>query len=118
MKCIDCHSLRSPTLSESRYMQEIKPAKFFCFSSKKSAWLQQDWKRFSVTTRALPSSPFLAAVPLAASPDIAVLLQTSAILLFAYWIANFVVPRMVYKDLQFDKTDENKSPNDKNFPED
>ncbi|KAL2523709.1 Uncharacterized protein Adt_08763 [Abeliophyllum distichum] len=120
MKCINCHSSLSPTLSERRYTQ-IKTDNFLRFSSVKSAWLQKGGNGFSpvsVRTMALPSYPFLAAASPAASPDLAVLLRTSALLLFAYWIANFVVPQIVYKDLQFDKTDENNSPNDKNLPED
>ncbi|KAL2472955.1 uncharacterized protein Fot_48691 [Forsythia ovata] len=121
MKCINCHSPLSLTPFEGRYMQQIKTDKFFLFSSAKSAWLQKSWNGFSpvsVRTMALPASPFLAAVSPAASPDLAVLLRTSALLLFAYWIANFVVPQIVYKDLQLDKTNENNSPNDKNPPED
>lgn len=35
----------------------------------------------------------------------------SAGLLFVYWIANFVVPEFILKDLQSDNTNEDQKPN-------
>ncbi|XAR56703.1 hypothetical protein NMG60_11037281 [Bertholletia excelsa] len=38
--------------------------------------------------------------------DLSVLLQTGGVMLFAYWITNFVVPRFISKDLQSNQTSE------------
>ncbi|GAB4849615.1 hypothetical protein Ancab_004409 [Ancistrocladus abbreviatus] len=45
------------------------------------------------------------------SPDISVLLLTSAVLIFMYWLANFVVPAIVSKSFEQDETtDKQKAP--------
>ncbi|KAJ4725117.1 Glutathione transport system permease gsiD [Melia azedarach] len=53
----------------------------------------------------------------AKSGDITVFLQTSAVLFFVYWIANFVVPDLISKYFEFDKINEDQNqkrkPNDK-----
>ncbi|GMH24992.1 hypothetical protein Nepgr_026835 [Nepenthes gracilis] len=40
-------------------------------------------------------------------PDISVIIQTSAVMLFFYWMANFVVPQIVSKNFQQDQTSGN-----------
>lgn len=59
-------------------------------------------------TKALTSSLVLGVESTAAaySGDLQVLLRTTTGLFFVYWIANFVVPELIMKDLQSDKTDE------------
>ncbi|KAL8127323.1 hypothetical protein AgCh_014296 [Apium graveolens] len=58
-------------------------------------------------TNALTSSLVLGVESVAAySGDLKVLLRTTTGLLFVYWIANFVVPELIMKDLQSDNTEE------------
>ncbi|KAL0443358.1 UNVERIFIED_CONTAM: hypothetical protein Slati_2058500 [Sesamum latifolium] len=96
MKCVNSQSLLSPLLSHHKYQHQ--------FWKSKPSSLQSNPNGFSpvsLRTRALPPSPiFLAATSPAAAGKLSVLLQTSAVCLFAYFIANFVVPELILKDLQ------------------
>ncbi|XP_043692440.1 uncharacterized protein LOC122642890 [Telopea speciosissima] len=68
-----------------------------------------------MNTRALTVSSLAQGVssPPAASGDVSVLLQMSAVLLMAYWITNFVVPDIISEALQFDKPSKDQIPEDK-----
>ncbi|KAF8026242.1 hypothetical protein BT93_F2904 [Corymbia citriodora subsp. variegata] len=57
------------------------------------------------------SSALTAAAP-AKAGDIWVFLQTGALLLFAYWTANFVVPDLIFKYLGLDKINEGENSED------
>nr|XP_027061460.1 uncharacterized protein LOC113688055 [Coffea arabica]XP_027061526.1 uncharacterized protein LOC113688079 [Coffea arabica] len=62
---------------------------------------------FWFPTRVTSAPLFLAATsPPPNSGDFSVLFQTSAVMLLMYWIANFVVPWWVLKDLEVDKTND------------
>ncbi|TMX04463.1 hypothetical protein EJD97_008878 [Solanum chilense] len=50
-----------------------------------------------------------------ASGDLSVLLQTGAVMLFIYWIANFVVPEFIMKDLQDESTTNNNKTDEKDI---
>ncbi|KAG8386112.1 hypothetical protein BUALT_Bualt03G0115100 [Buddleja alternifolia] len=105
MKCINYHSLSSPLI-----LSKIKYKYPFWLPNKPSSKLQENSNVFSLVslrTRALHSHIFLAATSPPTAGKLSVLLQTSAVCLFAYWIANFVVPEMILKDLQAKKIDEN-----------
>ncbi|KAI3456913.1 hypothetical protein Pfo_013576, partial [Paulownia fortunei] len=102
MRCINCRSLPSPFLSEHNYKHQI-------WLANKPSILQVNRIGFSLVlslrTRALPSPIFFAATS-PVTGKLSVLLQTSAVCLFAYWVANFVVPNIILKDLQSNKTNE------------
>ncbi|KAI3820518.1 hypothetical protein L1987_08066 [Smallanthus sonchifolius] len=46
----------------------------------------------------------------AAAGDISVLIPTSVAFIFLYWIANFVVPGIIMKDLQSDEANKDQKP--------
>ncbi|KAI3686216.1 hypothetical protein L1987_79890 [Smallanthus sonchifolius] len=48
--------------------------------------------------------------PAAAAGDISVLIPTSVAFIFLYWIANFVVPGIIMKDLESDDANKDKKP--------
>ncbi|KAI3673814.1 hypothetical protein L6452_39944 [Arctium lappa] len=50
--------------------------------------------------------------PPAATGDLSVLIPTSAGFLFLYWIANFVVPRIIMKDLESEDANKDQEPNE------
>lgn len=66
-------------------------------------------KNSSIKTKAIPIANSLL-LGVIKKPDITVFLGTSAVLLFMFWISNFVVPEMVLKDLQSDQTSEDQKP--------
>ncbi|XP_011095412.1 uncharacterized protein LOC105174880 [Sesamum indicum] len=96
MKCINSQSQLSPLPSHHKYKHQ------FCESKPSSMRLNPNGFSFvSLRTRSLPPSPiFLAATSPAAAGNLSVLLQTSAVCLFAYFVANFVVPELILKDLR------------------
>ncbi|KAK1407019.1 hypothetical protein QVD17_38629 [Tagetes erecta] len=51
----------------------------------------------------------------ATAGDISVLIPTSVLFFFLYWIANFVVPKMIMKDLETDDANQDQNANDQNF---
>ncbi|XP_052178858.1 uncharacterized protein LOC127792416 [Diospyros lotus] len=113
MRCIhQCYSPFFPSLSRSKFRQQPNAARL----------LHPDTPLARRRTRRKPMAVSSTALVLAAaaspakSGDISVLLQTSAVLLFAYGIANFVVPEIISRDLQFDQTskdDDSPSENDR-----
>ncbi|KAL8215726.1 hypothetical protein R6Q57_022563 [Mikania cordata] len=48
----------------------------------------------------------LAVSPPATTGDISVLIPTSVAFIFLYWIANFVIPEIIMKDLQSEDANE------------
>ncbi|KAF3614196.1 putative rab3 GTPase-activating protein catalytic subunit-like, partial [Capsicum annuum] len=65
--------------------------------------------------RSMLIAPLRAINSPAASGDLSVLLQTGAVMLFMYWIANFVVPQFILKDLQDDSTTNNNKTDEKDL---
>ncbi|KAJ4981880.1 hypothetical protein NE237_032717 [Protea cynaroides] len=95
-----------PLLTYFRHKQS-SPTKLLWIPSDEAAKLLQGPNFFrslnNVKTRAFtPSSPVLGVSSPPASFDVSVLLQSSVILFTAFWIANFVVPDIVSKNLQPD----------------
>ncbi|XP_019226228.1 PREDICTED: uncharacterized protein LOC109207709 [Nicotiana attenuata] len=137
MKCISLHSPILPKHSSSKFKcqhRKSKPAahclveqqpqyynaKLSCFpNNQHTGFLKGQKRRLLIAPlRAVDipissSSFFIAA---ANSPrDLSVLLQTSAVMLFMYWIANFVVPGIILKDLQDDSTTRDKKTDGKDL---
>ncbi|KAK3025566.1 hypothetical protein RJ639_041044 [Escallonia herrerae] len=119
MKCLHCHRPLTPLFSRLNYKQKMKGVGLLWLSTTEPAALLQRRNISSPApgrTKAITSSLVLGASPTAATGDLSVLLQTSALLLFAYWIANFVVPDIIAKDLQLDKSGEEQKPVDEDAP--
>ncbi|KAK4341864.1 hypothetical protein RND71_037680 [Anisodus tanguticus] len=103
MNCINFHS---------SILLKLQSSKFTCHhhKSKPICLLEQQHYNAKLATgfvkekRTMLISPIRAVNSTAASGDLSVLLQTGAVMLFMYWIANFVVPGIVLKDLQEDST--------------
>ncbi|KAK9269467.1 hypothetical protein L1049_001242 [Liquidambar formosana] len=126
MGCINCHSPFLPLLSQNKHkqpqqQQQLKTSKLLWLSSNEPNRLLQRQNISSLVplrTKAVPTSLVLGVTSPAKSGDISVFLQTSAVLLFMYWIANFVVPDIILKYFQLDKTSEEEKPNDNSPLED
>ncbi|PIN15531.1 hypothetical protein CDL12_11828 [Handroanthus impetiginosus] len=99
MKCINSHTLPSPLFSQHlKHNHQISPAN-------RPSIVQIDRNGFfsvSLRTKALHAFTVLA-TSFPSTGKLSVLLQTSAVCLFAYWVVNFVVPGMILKDLQSNK---------------
>ncbi|KAK4439781.1 hypothetical protein Salat_0313000 [Sesamum alatum] len=100
MKCINSRSLLSPLLSDHKYKHQLSANR----KPSSAQWNRNGFSSVSLRTRALPSPIFLAASSPAAAGKLSVLLQTSAVCLFAYFVANFVVPELILKDLKSKET--------------
>ncbi|KAH6822807.1 hypothetical protein C2S53_017103 [Perilla frutescens var. hirtella] len=106
MNCINSPSLSSPPSSiyvhRHTHKHQIWPA-----NKPLSLQLNGNGNDFSLSTpRALPSLIILATTAPPAG-KLSVLLQTGAVCLVAYWVANFVVPGIILKDLQSKHTNQN-----------
>ncbi|WOG99752.1 hypothetical protein DCAR_0519107 [Daucus carota subsp. sativus] len=111
MTCIASQLPLSTVISHIKQTHQMK--KTFIFHNALQFELRQHHTVSPLRTKALASSLLLGvAVESSSSPaaaysgDLQVLLRTTTGLLFVYWIANFVVPELIMKDLQSDKTDE------------
>ncbi|KAL3364664.1 hypothetical protein AABB24_013444 [Solanum stoloniferum] len=112
MKCII--NLHSPILlkfSTNKFTYQYHKSKPICILE------QQHYNTklasgFVKGKRPLLIAPLKAVNSPAASGDLSVLLQTGAVMLFMYWIANFVVPEFIMKDLQQDDTTTNNNKTD------
>ncbi|CAL9063473.1 unnamed protein product [Musa banksii] len=60
----------------------------------------------SPTQQALSNSLHAAATSPAAAGDLSVLVPISALLLFIYWVTNFIVPGMITKELQSETSEQ------------
>ncbi|XP_010556031.1 PREDICTED: uncharacterized protein LOC104825405 [Tarenaya hassleriana] len=108
MWCVQYHSpclvgLSAPTEKNHRHGRN----QVFLPSSSSVAELQ--WRRTSsLATVGLKAS----VVPPSESGDITGFLQISGGMILLYWIANFVVPDLIYKSLQVDEADEEQDSTD------
>ncbi|KAK4355234.1 hypothetical protein RND71_024205 [Anisodus tanguticus] len=115
MKCISLHSpIFLDQFSSSKFIYQHHKSNPICL-------LEQQHYNAKLATgfvkgkRSLLIAPLRAVNSPAASGDLSVLLQTGAVMLFMYWIANFVVPGIVLKDLQEDSTTNNKKADEKDL---
>ncbi|XP_060188521.1 uncharacterized protein LOC132617525 [Lycium barbarum] len=105
MKCICLHSPILLKLPSTKFICQYHKSKPICLLEQ-----QQHYKAKLATCFIIKGKRTLLIAPLkainspAASGDLSVLVQTGAVMLFMYWIANFVVPGIVLKDLQDDST--------------
>lgn len=119
MNCINCCPPSIPSMvthGEAKPKQYFNSVESFRPSSiSKASWLLRWQNRGygSFTPRATPASLFLAATSPPNSGDFSVIFQTSAVMLFMYWIANFVVPEFVMKDLQVDEANKDAKEEDR-----
>ncbi|KAA8523660.1 hypothetical protein F0562_010083 [Nyssa sinensis] len=104
MRCIHSHSSFLPLLSQLKHKQQLERVNLLWLTHNDPARPLHRQRIPSVaplsTTKAISTSLILGVTSPAESGDITVLLQTSAVLLFVYWIANFVVPEIISKELQ------------------
>ncbi|KAK6153845.1 hypothetical protein DH2020_013484 [Rehmannia glutinosa] len=95
MRCINCESLHYPLFSEQHNdkHQNWPANKLPCMvKANRNSYRSL----VSLRTRAAPAL----AAALQPAGKLSVLLQTSAVCLFAYWVANFVMPEIILKDLR------------------
>ncbi|KZV07152.1 hypothetical protein F511_45368 [Dorcoceras hygrometricum] len=84
------------------------------FPAKRRVGIQENrtvFSSFEIMHRAALSPVYITASSSATNGNLSGLLQASAVLLFAYWIANFVVPGFIMEDYR-----KNKSENDQDDP--
>nr|XP_009795292.1 PREDICTED: uncharacterized protein LOC104242020 isoform X1 [Nicotiana sylvestris] len=140
MKCLSLNSPILPKHSSSKYKcqhRKSKPAAhclleqqphyynaiLSCFPNNQHTGFLKGQKRRlliaplrAVEDISMSSSSSYFFIAAANSPrDLSVLLQTSAVMLFMYWIANFVVPGIILKDLQDDSTTRDKKTDEKDL---
>ncbi|XP_059645770.1 uncharacterized protein LOC132287541 [Cornus florida] len=110
MWCLHSQSSILPLVLQLKHRQLLETPKLFRLTSYEPTTplrRQNIPTTIHVSTKAISTSIVLGVTaPAESGGDITVLLQTSAVFLFVYWIANFVVPDIISKDLQFDKTSE------------
>ncbi|XP_055824067.1 uncharacterized protein LOC129892513 [Solanum dulcamara] len=111
MKCISLHSPILLKFSTNKFKCQYHKSKPICL-------LDQHYNAKFATgfvkgKRNLLIAPLKAVNSPAASGDLSVLLQTGALMLFMYWITNFVVPKFILKDLQDDSTNNNNKTDEK-----
>ncbi|XP_057486418.1 uncharacterized protein LOC130772544 [Actinidia eriantha] len=108
MRCLHCHSPFSPSFSHPKFIQPPNTSLLQLTRTHPTKCLYKK----NTSLKAIHSSALVLAT--AKPGDVSVLLQTSTVLLFVYWIANFVVPDILMKDLQSDQTSKDRKPNDDN----
>ncbi|KAI8006082.1 hypothetical protein LOK49_LG07G03395 [Camellia lanceoleosa] len=107
------HSPIYPILSHPKYTQQLKhTAKLLWLTSNQPTSHLYKYQNTSLKTKAVTNSLALGVSSVAKPADISILLQTSAVLLFVYWIANFIVPDIILKDLQSNQASKEQKPND------
>lgn len=115
MKCIiNLHSPILLKISTNKFTFQYHKSKPICL-------LEQQHYDTNLATgfvkrkRNLLIPPLKAVNSPATSGDLSVLLQTGAVMLFIYWIANFVVPEFIMKDLQDESTNNNNKTDEKDI---
>ncbi|KAK8706027.1 hypothetical protein V6N13_049608 [Hibiscus sabdariffa] len=113
MSCLHCHSPFLP-LNSQLNKQKLKPKQqLLLFSSEPAPNLVLLKQNVHMRTNATSTPLFIAAkIPPSQSGDIAVFLQTSALLLVVYFLANFVAPYFISKYFEFDKVGEDRKTNE------
>ncbi|KAJ7963782.1 Glutathione transport system permease gsiD [Quillaja saponaria] len=110
MKCIQLNSPLLPLHSQLKHQQQLRHAKQLWPTTNKPTrtiqLIQHSASLSPLQTKALPHSILFAATSPPKTGDISVFIQTSGLLLFVYWIANFVVPDLISKYYGFDKVSE------------
>ncbi|KAL6314015.1 hypothetical protein AAG906_011749 [Vitis piasezkii] len=124
MRCIYCQSLRLPSLPHLKYKHQLRTPRQLWLSSFQPTNLirsQHVSRPFPLATRpittvslALGFNSGLGFDSPANTGDLSVLIQTSALLFFAYWLANFVVPDIISRHLGLDKRGESEEPDGNN----
>ncbi|PPR90495.1 hypothetical protein GOBAR_AA30187 [Gossypium barbadense] len=116
MSCLHCYSPFLPLNSQLKHKQKLKAKRHLrLFSTESSPNLVLQTRNVNSRTNATSNPLFIAAkVPPSQSGDITVFLQTSALLLVVYFLANFVAPYFISKYFEFDKIGEDQKRNENN----
>ncbi|KAJ6766834.1 TRANSMEMBRANE PROTEIN [Salix purpurea] len=116
MNSIPFHSslLLLPSVSSSIQKPQWKAQKLLWSSSKEPKHNQ----KMTARTGAIAESLFLGVASEPRPRDVSVLLQTGAVLLLAYGIANFIFPAFISNYYEFDKVSEDMNPNEAADPSD
>ncbi|OMP04375.1 hypothetical protein COLO4_09684 [Corchorus olitorius] len=118
MGCLHCHSSFLPLHSQLKPKQKLVAKQqlwLFCKAPRLVLQQQNVHSIVSLRTNAIShNSLFVGAnIPPSQSGDITVFLQTSALLLVVYFLANFVAPYFISKYFGFDKVGEDQKNNEK-----
>ncbi|KAF7140051.1 hypothetical protein RHSIM_Rhsim06G0215000 [Rhododendron simsii] len=112
--CLHCQSPFFPMLSHHKLNQQPNTAQLL-WLTRNQPNRQMYNENSCMKTKAFPiSTSLVLGVASPAKPDISVFLGTSAVLLFMYWISNFVVPELILKDLRSDQTSGDQKPDAEN----
>ncbi|KAJ6926183.1 hypothetical protein NC651_010580 [Populus alba x Populus x berolinensis] len=108
-----------PLLSSSIQKPQWKAQRLLWSSSKEPARIAKHNQKMTARTRAIAESLILGVASEPRPRDVSVLLQTGAVLLVAYGIANFIFPAFISDYYEFDKvSEEDIKPNDAADPSD
>ncbi|KAK6230238.1 hypothetical protein QUC31_001756 [Theobroma cacao] len=113
MVCLRCQSPFLPFHSQLKPKQKLKAEGqlwLFCKAPPRLVLQRQTVNAF-VPLRT--NSHSIAAIPPSQSGDVTVFLQTSALLLVVYLLANFVAPYFISRYFEFDKVGEDQKRNEK-----
>ncbi|KAB5560778.1 hypothetical protein DKX38_005735 [Salix brachista] len=118
MNSIPFHSslLLLPSVSSSIQKPQWKARKLLWSSSKEPTKFAKHNQK--MTTGAIAESLILGVASEPRPRDVSVLLQTGAVLLLAYGIANFIFPAFISNYYEFDKVSEDINPNEAANPSD
>nr|POE83012.1 hypothetical protein CFP56_42955 [Quercus suber] len=119
MLCIQFHAPLLPLQSQLKHNKHPRTSQLLWLSSCEATQFfphrPNNLSLLAPRTNAIPISLLLAASSeVKPGGDISVLLPVSAVLLSAYFLANFIVPTFIMKDLGFDKESEKQKGNDDN----
>ncbi|KAF9683760.1 hypothetical protein SADUNF_Sadunf04G0047900 [Salix dunnii] len=114
MNTIPFHSslLLLPSVSSSIQKPQWKAQRLLWSSSKEPAKIAKHNQKMTARTGAIAESLILGVASEPRPRDVSVLLQTGAVLLLAYGIANFIFPAFISTYYEFDKVSEDKEPNE------
>ncbi|GMY31203.1 hypothetical protein FCV25MIE_26445 [Fagus crenata] len=116
MSCIQSHAPLLPLHSQLKHKTHPRTAQLLWLPScERTEFIQHRPNKLSLLApriNAIPDSLVLGASSTVKGGDISVLLPTGAVLLFAYFITNFIMPIIVSKDLGLDKASEDQKRND------
>ncbi|KAL4271155.1 hypothetical protein GQ457_13G002120 [Hibiscus cannabinus] len=113
MSCLHCYSPFLPLNSQLNKQKPKPKQQLQLFSSEPAPNLVLLKQNVHMRTNATSTPLFIAAkIPPSQSGDITVFLQSSALLLVVYFLANFVAPYFISKYFEFDKVGEDQNTNE------
>ncbi|XP_022716882.1 uncharacterized protein LOC111275664 [Durio zibethinus] len=117
MRCLHFRSSFPSLYSDLGQKQKLKANEQLWLFSSAAPRLVLQRQNVHFWSNAISNPLFIAAkIPPSQSGDITVFVQTSAILLVVYFLANFVAPYFISKYFEFDKIDEDKKTTENDSP--